>query len=58
MGIRRNQNDSLESLLSVSNYSIFELFQSVNPVDGDFLKYIPDAFLSKRSQKTFLWKKQ
>ena len=30
-----------------SNISIADLFRNVNPIDGHFLKYLPDQFLSK-----------
>lgn len=36
--------------IPVPNYSITRLFQGVNPEDTDFLKYVPDAFLSPEQQ--------
>ena len=42
--------DPINAPIPVSNYSITRLFQGVNPEDTDFLKYVPDAFLSPEQQ--------
>ena len=36
--------------IPIPNYSITRLFQGVNPEDTDFLKYVPDDFLSPEQQ--------
>ena len=42
--------DPINAPIPVFNYSITRLFQGVNPEDTDFLKYVPDAFLSPEQQ--------
>jgi len=34
-----------------STYSIPDILKNVNPLDGDFLKYVPDGFLSDAQQE-------
>ena len=43
-------SSSRKSPIPIPNYSITRLLQSVNPEDTDFLKYVPDGFLSWSQQ--------
>lgn len=43
-------SSSRKSPIPIPNYSITRLFQGVNPEDTDFLKYVPDGFLSWSQQ--------
>lgn len=38
-------------LFSMSIYSLRSIFENVNPADGRFLKYVPDAFLNDAQLK-------
>ena len=38
-------------LFSMSTYSLRSTFENVNPADGRFLKYVPDAFLNDAQLK-------
>ena len=38
-------------LFSMSTYSLRSIFENVNPTDGRFLKYVPDAFLNDAQLK-------
>ena len=43
-------SSSRKSPIPIPNYSITQLLQGVNPEDTDFLKYVPDGFLSWSQQ--------
>ena len=43
-------SSSRKSPIPIPNYSITRLLQGVNPEDTDFLKYVPDGFLSWSQQ--------
>lgn len=37
---------SPRNLIPASTYSLAEIFKNINPQDSEFLKYVPDGFLS------------
>ncbi len=45
-----NLSDSTAPPIRSSSYSISQLLEGVNPEDTDFLKYVPDGFLSWSQQ--------
>ena len=47
LGSANDKNNQARSLISASVYSIADIIKNVNPIDGHFLKYLPDQFLSK-----------
>ena len=41
------ENGVEQNLLPASEYSIADIFKKINPVDKNFLKYVPDEFLNQ-----------
>ena len=50
-GNTASENQIRTSLIPVSNISLHDLFENINPEDGEFLKYIPDGFLNKEQKQ-------
>lgn len=46
-----SSESSKKSPIQVPTYSLAQLFQNVNPEDIDFLKYVPDQFLSRAQRE-------
>ena len=46
------KNNLVPSLISASEYSLADIFRNVNQLDGHFLKYIPNDFLTEAQQES------
>ena len=46
-----DKNQASTSLIPVSNISLHDLFENINPKDEDFLKYVPDGFLNEEQKQ-------
>ena len=47
----QDENQVSTSLLPISNISLPDLFKNINPIDADFLKYVPNGFLNDEQKQ-------